>query len=221
MLLHSLWKVLHLIKIKIEYKMAGKYIFAFLVAAVFAGGVEAQVGVPCHADIFQFTPRHSLNVSEYMGNWYMQEIAGSNIGNFPAPDYKCATRSLSLPNGTDITQVSAVDTFVNVTSGASIVETSAVNVNNTRSPYTSMWYMTTGTVETDVIILSADLEFKQWTVVYSCAILAPDSYRYETVTALTRSQTIEPELRQFLKALMVGVGFRIGDHHPIDQTNCE
>lgn len=75
-------------------------------------------------------------------------------------------------------------------------------------------------VDTDVIILSADLQFKQWTVVYSCSILAPDGYRYETVTAMTRSRDITPELRQFLKALMVGQGFRIGDHHPIDQTNC-
>jgi len=76
-------------------------------------------------------------------------------------------------------------------------------------------------VETDVIILAADLEFQQWTVVYSCTIRPPNAYRYETVTALTRSRTIEPELRQFLKALMVGVGFRIGDHHPINQENCE
>ncbi|CAL8099815.1 unnamed protein product [Orchesella dallaii] len=201
--------------------MAGKHIFAFLVAAIFAGQAEAQVGASCHADLLQFTPRHGLDIPEYMGDWYMHEIAGSHIGNFPAPDYRCATRSLSLPNGTDITSISAVDTFVNATSGVSIVETSDVSINNTRSPFTSMWYMTTGTVETDVIILFADLEFKQWTVVYSCAILAPDSYRYETVTALTRSRTITPELRLTLKALMVGQGFRIGDHHPIDQTDCE
>lgn len=81
-------------------------------------------------------------------------------------------------------------------------------------------YFILSPVETDVIILFADLEFKQWTVVYSCAILAPDGYRYETITAMTRSRTITTELRQYLKALMVGQGFRIGDHHPISQTNC-
>lgn len=28
------------------------------------GGVQAQIGVPCHKDLLQFTPRHNLNISE-------------------------------------------------------------------------------------------------------------------------------------------------------------
>jgi len=200
--------------------MSPAYVVAVIGLVAVLGGVQAQVGLPCHVDLLQFTPRHSLDIPEYMGVWYPQEIAGSHIGNFPAPSYKCSTRSLSLPNGTDITHISAVDTFVNATTGGTIVETSQAVINNTRSPYTSMWYQSTGPVESDVIILFADLEFKQWTVVYSCAILAPDGYRYETLTALSRSRTITNELRQTLKALMVGQGFRIGDHHPISQENC-
>lgn len=72
-----------------------------------------------------------------------------------------------------------------------------------------------------MIVLFADLDFAHWTVVYSCSILGPDAYRYEVVYAMTRARAIPPELRQYLKALMVGQGFRIGDHWPVDQANCD
>jgi hypothetical protein len=76
-------------------------------------------------------------------------------------------------------------------------------------------------VSTQVIILFADLEFQEWTVQYSCSIRGPDAYRFEVAMAMTRSPQITPQLRSFLKALMVGQGFRIGDHHPIQQNNCD
>lgn len=138
--------------------------------------------------------------------------------------------------------------FINNTDGLHRQIMSSINVNASRSPLSSMWSLTdeeggnaleiigldllrllkkmkilaifNTIVTAQVIILSADLEFQQWTVVYSCSILAPNYYRYEVVMAMTRSRTITPELRQFLKALMVGQGFRIGDHHPVDQTGC-
>jgi len=196
-------------------------VVAFVGLVAVFGGVQGQDGLPCHASFFSFTPRHALNVSEYMGDWYMHEIAGSDIGNFPAPDYKCASRSLSLPNATDITHIASVDASVNSTTGRSIVDIGAATINNTRSPFTSMWYLDNGVVESDIIIMAADLEFKQWTVVYQCTILpGPSAYRYETVTGMTRSRNITPETRGLLKALMVGLGFRIGDHQQISHEDC-
>lgn len=76
-------------------------------------------------------------------------------------------------------------------------------------------------VETDVIILAADIELKEWSLVYSCSILEPDGYRYETVTGMTRSRTITPQLRQTLKSLMVGLGFHLEDQHSIRHTDCD
>lgn len=68
--------------------------------------------------------------------------------------------------------------------------------------------------------MSADLEFQAWTIIYSCSHQGPDNYRYEILMAMTRTPNIPPDLRQFLKALMVGQGFRIGDHHSVNQTEC-
>lgn len=71
-----------------------------------------------------------------------------------------------------------------------------------------------------VIILFADLDLAEWAVVYSCSHHGAFRVRYEVAMAMTRTRGITPWLRQSMKALMVGQGFRIGDHHPVDQGSC-
>ena len=71
-----------------------------------------------------------------------------------------------------------------------------------------------------MILLAADLDFGQWAVIYQCQHIGPENYRWETVTAYGRSRGLDAEVRRFLKALMVGVGFRIGDHHSVRQDTC-
>jgi len=192
-----------------------------LVILAFGSEIKAQNGVPCHASFFSFTPRHNLNIPSFMGTWYVHEMAGSDIGNFPPPDFNCYTHTMSLLNESDISQIHSVDNYINSTDGTTTVFQADSVVNATRSPLSSMWYMTgEDGVTAQVIILFVDLEFSEWTVVYSCSHMGPEEYRYEVLMAMTRSPEITPQLRSYLKALMVGQGFRIGDHQPIDHTRC-
>jgi hypothetical protein len=68
-----------------------------------------------------------------------------------------------------------------------------------------------------MILLYTDLEFGEWSVIYSCQIRGETAYRWETVTIYTRAPVITEELRNTIKALTVGFGFRIGDHKPFIQ----
>jgi len=184
--------------------------------------VSAQDGQPCHKDIFPVTPRHSLDIPKFMGTWYAQEYATSNIGNTPVPDYKCLQLDFSLPNPANVLSITAAETFTDIASGESLTGVSYVAVNDTRSPLSSVWELTSedGQSHSSVIILFADLEFEKWSVVYSCEIRGESLFRWETVSIYTRDQVIDPELRQTIKALTVGFGFRIGDHLPISQDGC-
>ncbi|OXA44598.1 uncharacterized protein LOC110857679 [Folsomia candida] len=193
-----------------------------LLLVAFAG-IQAQIGIPCHSNIFNFTPRHNLNISRYAGTWYVQEVGSSNIGNFPQPDWKCEKHVYSAPTETDPPTLSVLEVYVNITDGTTFSEDMPISVNATRSPMSAMWRKTSGVdgdLESQVFIMSADLEFATWTIMYSCAIHKPFFFRREVLMAMTRSRTIQPDLRSFLKALMVGGGFRIGDQWSIDQTGC-
>jgi len=68
--------------------------------------------------------------------------------------------------------------------------------------------------------MATDLEFGKWSMIYSCQHRGEEKYRWETVSLYTRDPQVDDETRDFVKALMVGLGFRIGDHRVISQENC-
>jgi len=189
----------------------------FLVAVT--GPSFAQVGAPCHNRIFTFTPRHSLNLTAFQGTWFAHEYASSFIGNTPEPDYKCLNVRFTQDDELHLT---ADESFTNLTTGGFVQDTTSITVNATRSPLNAVWTATSPNlpgIVIDQVVLAADLTFTRWALLYGCSI-RDGGFRWETVTAVTRARTIDQTTRDDLKALMVGIGFRIGDHWPIGQTGC-
>jgi len=197
----------------------------FLTALVVVLGVHiatAQNGSTCHMDVFQMTARHNINIPKFMGDWYFHEYATSNIGNTPQPTYKCLRASFFQPNSSDISHLRVVDSWVDLASGQFQQDIGSIELNNTRSPFTSMWtvYYPDEDIEARTIIFQSDLEHEDWALIYGCSYRGPEMYRQETLQAITRSRVITNDRRQFLKALMVGYGFRIGDHREVSQEDC-
>jgi len=197
--------------------MEGKLFLVLL----FAGICSAQIGIPCHNKIFQMTPRHALDIPKFMGEWYEHEYASSDIGNTPEPPRCYKVKLEHEPD--NVLNITSREAWVS--DDIQFADRTFITVNATRSPLSSVWQgQSIGEgdkiIDTDMIVMGADLEFSEWMMLYSCTI-REDTYRWETMGVYTRSKSIEPELRNYLKALMVGSGFRIGDHKPIDQTNCD
>jgi len=195
--------------------MEGKLLLVLL----FVGFCSAQIGLPCHNQIFQMTPRHSLDIPAFMGDWYMQEYALSDIGNTPVPARCHKIRLSHEPD--NVLNITSREAWVD--EGVEFADRTYITVNATRSPLSSVWkgeFMVGDKLMTnDMIVMAADLEFAEWMMFYACAI-QENGYRYETMSIYTRSREMTPGLRSYTKALMVGSGFRIGDHKPIEQDNC-